>query len=90
MERTMADLSVRNLDERALRELKRLARARNTSVNALIVELLEQRTGVRRADSQAMRHDDLDALAGRWSKVDAAAFAAAIAPFGEPDPELWQ
>ena len=33
--------------------------------------------------------DDLDALAGTWSKPEAAEFAAAVAPFAEIEAGLW-
>ena len=36
------------------------------------------------------RHDDLDALAGSWRKIEGVDFERATAPFGKVDPKLWK
>lgn len=86
----MANLSIRGLDAQALAELKSRAAKEDASVNTLVLRLIEQGLGHRRAKSAARRHDDLDALAGSWSKGDAAAFERATAPFDEVDAKLWK
>jgi hypothetical protein len=86
----MANLSIRGLDEKALAELKKRARQEDASVNTVVLRLIEQGIGRRRAKATLRRHDDLDALAGSWRKSDAAAFERATAPFGEADPNLWR
>jgi hypothetical protein len=86
----MANLSIRGLDEKALAELKKRARQEDASVNTVVLRLIEQGIGRRRAKAALRRHDDLDALAGSWRKSDAAAFERATAPFGEVDPSLWR
>ncbi len=79
----MPNVLLRGLDAATLSQLRAEARRRGISVNRLIVETLQrQRTG-------AERHDDLDALAGRWSKAEGEAFAEAVAPFSEIDSGLW-
>jgi plasmid stability protein len=70
----MANLSIRGLDEKALAELKKRAAKEDSSVNTLVLRLIEQGLGRRRAKAILRRHDDLDALAGSWRKSDAAAF----------------
>jgi hypothetical protein len=80
----MADVLVRGIDGATLARLKADARRRGVSVNRLIVEALQREHGGGGAAS-----DDLDALAGSWSKAEAEAFAAAVAPFSEVDPSLW-
>ena len=80
----MPNLSLRGLDRPTLSRLKSSARRRGISVNRLIVETLRQQYAT---GSQAF--DDLDRLAGTWSQAEAAAFATAVAPFGEIDPGLW-
>lgn len=86
----MANLSIRGLNDKALVELKRRASKESASVNTLVVRLIEQGLGQRKAKAALQRHDDLDALAGSWSKAEAAAFDKAIAPFGEVDAKLWK
>ena len=80
----MADISLRGLDSPTLSRIKSSARRRGVSVNRLIVETLQlQYAGGETA------FDDLDALAGAWTKAEADAFAVAIAPFAEIDSSLW-
>lgn len=79
----MPDVLVRGLDAATLAKLKAHARRRGVSVNRLIVETLQ------REHAGAETLDDLEALAGTWSKAQARAFDAAVAPFSEIDPALW-
>jgi len=80
----MANLSLRGLDRSTLSRLRSSARRRGVSVNRLIVETLQQQYSV-----GTKTFDDLDALVGTWTKAEADAFAAAVAPFGEIEPGLW-
>jgi len=80
----MANISLRGVDLPTLSRLKSIARRRGISVNRLIVETLQQQYS---AGTRAF--DDLDALAGAWTKAEAEAFAAAVAPFAEIEPGLW-
>lgn len=86
----MQNLSVRGLDEKAMAELKRRAALEDASVNSLVVRLIEQGLGLRRARPALPRHGDLDGLAGSWSKAQAAKFERVTAAFGEVDAELWK
>jgi plasmid stability protein len=86
----MANLSVRGLDERSLSALKRRAAHENASVNAVVLQLIEQGLGLRRAKGPPRRHGDLDALAGTWTQRDASEMARVTAPFAEIDPRLWK
>jgi hypothetical protein len=53
------------------------------SVNRLIIETLQEYYA-----RGSRKFDDLDDLAGAWSRVEAAAFEATVAPFGEIDASL--
>lgn len=81
----MANLSIRGLDAKALAELKSRAAREGASVNMLVLRLIEQGLGHRRAKPALRRHDDLDALAGSWRQSEAAEFERATALFGEVD-----
>lgn len=81
---TIINLSLRGLDRSTLSRLRSHARRCGISVNRLIVETLQQRYS-----AGTRSFDDLDALAGRWTKAEADAFAAAIAPLAEIDQGLW-
>jgi hypothetical protein len=86
----MTNLSIRGLDAKALAELKAKAAQEDASVNTLVLRLIEQGLGHKRAEPVVRRHDDLDALAGSWRKSEGAEFERAAAPFGKVDPKLWK
>jgi len=87
---TMANLNIRGLDDKALPELKARAAKEGTSVNTLVLRLIEQGLGRHRTKPTLRRHDDLDALAGSWRDKDRTAFEHATAPFNEVNPKLWK
>ena len=80
----IANVSLRGLDNATLSRIKSNAKRCRVSVNRLIVETLQQKY----AGSDAA-FNDLDALAGAWTKAEADAFGAAVAPFAEVDAVLW-
>jgi len=86
----MTNLSIRGLDAKALAALKAKAAQEDASVNTLVLRLIEQGLGHKRAKPVLRRHDDLDALAGSWRKSEGAEFERATAPFGKVDPKLWK
>ena len=67
----MANISLRGLDSPTLSRIKSNARRRGVSVNRLIVENLQ-----RQYSGGGTEFDDLDVLAGAWTKAEADAFAA--------------
>ena len=79
----MPKLTLRDLDEATLSRVKTAARRQKLSVSQLICKTLRTTYGAHTA------FDGLDALAGSWTKEQAAEFNAAIAPFGEVDIGLW-
>lgn len=86
----MTNLSIRGLDDKALAALKRRATKEDASVNTLVLRMIEQGLGLRRSKLALTRHDDLDALAGSWSKTDADKFDTATATLRRVDAELWK
>ena len=86
----MTNLSIRGLDAKALAELKARAAREDASVNSLVLGLIQQGLGHRRAKPVLRRHEDLDALAGSWKTEEGIDFERAAAPFGEVDPQLWK
>lgn len=79
-------ISIRGLNEGQLDALKQQARQKGISLNRLV---LDQLTGTASDVGSGRRHQDLDALAGTWSRAESDAFEAAIAPLEQVDPELW-
>lgn len=80
----MPNLSLRGVDAPTLARIKSSAKRRNVSVNRLIVDALRQQFG---GDGES--YNDLDVLAGKWTKAEAEEFEAAVAPFGKIEPGLW-
>ena len=85
----MADINVRGLADPVMEALKKQAAAESTSVNALVVRLLEEAAGIRQASYGLRRYDDLDDLIGTWTDEEFAEFKANTAMFEELDPEQW-
>lgn len=85
----MANISVRGVEEKALRKLKETARRRGISLNRLITDMLNEGTGEKRPVTP-VEHDDLDRLAGTWSAEGAREFQDATAIFAQVDEELWR
>ena len=84
----MASMSIRGLDDKALAQLKQQATQEGSSLNALVLRLLQG--GVQPTPATALKKfDELEALAGTWSNEDAADFARHIADFSEIDLAQW-
>jgi hypothetical protein len=84
----MATMSIRGLDDQVLTQLKRRATQEGSSLNTLVLRLLQ---GTDKASQPQIieKFGDLDALAGTWSEADSAAFAHNTAAFAELDPAQW-
>ena len=84
----MASMSIRGLDDKALAQLKQQATQEGSSLNSLVLRLLQG--VVKPAPATALKKfDDLDALAGTWSSEDSADFARHTTAFSEIDPAQW-
>ena len=73
------------MDARAFTALKPPATREGSSVNLLLLRLIEQGLGLQGIKARLRRHHGLDALAGSWSATDGLAFEQTSAPFGEID-----
>jgi len=86
----MASMSIRGLDEAALARLKSQAEQEGSSLNSLVLRLLQDADTATPPGGALRKFDDLDALAGTWSEEEAQAFERQTAAFAELDPALWQ
>jgi hypothetical protein len=85
----MTTMSIRGLDEHLLAQLKQQAVQEGSSLNSLVLRILQG--GGKSAPAPVLtKFDDLDAFAGGWNSDDAATFARATAPFAEFDATLWR
>jgi len=84
----MATMSIRGLDDQSLARLKRQAEQEGSSLNSLVLRLL-QGTDIPARPNVLKKFDDLDALAGTWSEEESRAFERNTAAFAEIDAALW-
>lgn len=85
----MATMSIRGLDDQALARLKSQAEKEGSSLNGLVLRIL-QGTDTPGQVSALKKFDDLNALAGTWSEKEAQAFERNTAAFAEVDAALWK
>jgi hypothetical protein len=78
-------LTVRNLPPDVGEALAREKKRRGTSLNQTVIDLLEQGLGV-----SGVRANGLAQLSGGWTAEQHRDFEEAVAPFAEPDAELWR
>jgi plasmid stability protein len=75
-------VTIRGVSEDVLRKLRALADARGTSVNALLVEVLERYTGSSERREQLQRY-------ATWSDAEARAFDEVLRTQRTVDPRDW-
>jgi hypothetical protein len=85
----MKAVTLRKLPAKLAKAIRQEANRKGTSINKAVISLLENRPIVRSRNRVAV-HDDLDSLAGSWSKKEAADFDKALAAQRTIDPELWK
>jgi plasmid stability protein len=81
----MATMSIRGLEPKVLARLKRQAAREGSSLNSLVLRLVQGDVSARARGKAPQAYDDLDALAGTWSAQQARQFDLATAPFSEVD-----
>lgn len=86
----MKAVTLRNLPPELARIIRRKASEHGTSLNKTVISLLEDSVGIRRKKEDTPLHDDLDPLAGSWTKEEAAAFERVLARQRAIDSDLWK
>jgi len=86
----MASMSIRGLNDQTLSRLKHQAEEEGSSLNSLVLRLLQDRYTDNLAGGSLRKFDDLDALAGTWSDEEAEDFERNTAAFAEVDTALWR
>jgi plasmid stability protein len=86
----MNAITIRNLPPDLARTIREKARTEGTSLNRTVINLLRERAAANKSGRQRTRYRDLDALAGSWTKAQAAEFEKELAAQRKIDPELWK
>lgn len=80
------NFNLRGIPSDVMVHLKREAKRLKTSVNVLILKILERGLGF---STEKVTYHDLDHLAGTWSSAEAKAFKENTKDFEKIDKELW-
>ena len=85
----MKTITIRGIDPGLDRVIKSRAKQNNTSVNQWILQTLKKVTGLGK-EAVFRKYNDLDALAGGWSKDEAKAFQKNTQIFERIDEDIWK
>ncbi len=86
----MPNMSVRDLNAKTLANLKRRAAKEGSSLNSLVLRLLQGASGPGGRSDKLRPFADLDKLVGTWNEAQAREFDAAVAANAEIDQSLWK
>ena len=86
----MKPITLRDLPPELGRFIRQKAKTERTSLNKTVRHLLESSVAGPAETRTGALHHDLDRLAGRWSKEEAAEFDAFLSGERKIDPELWK
>ena len=81
-----SNFNLRGISSEVMNLLKQEAKKLQVSVNILILNMIEQGLGV---THRRRRYQDLDHLAGTWSKADQREFEKNTKHFEQIDKEMW-
>ena len=82
-------ITLRSIGAALRAALDREAERRGTSLNRTILALLSERLGIA-GDASAVEYEDLDELAGTWTKAEASRFEEALQTQRQVDARLWR
>jgi plasmid stability protein len=86
---TTDQLTIRSIDTRLRAALEQEAARRGQSLNKTVLALLSERLGLEES-ATPVQYDDLDELAGTWSKSEATRFDEALHAQRQVDAKLWR
>jgi hypothetical protein len=82
-----SSFNLRGIPPEVMASLKREAKKLHTSVNTLVLKMIERGLGFTHERSI---YNDLDHLAGSWSATEEKCFKENTQPFEQVDKELWK
>lgn len=82
-----SNFNLRNIPSEVMVLLKKEAKRLQTSVNTLVLKMIEQGLGL---SYEKPIHHDLDHLAGSWTLKEEKEFKENTLPFEQIDKELWK
>lgn len=87
----MKQITIRGIPKDVEKIVKREATRKKTSINKVLVSLLEKAAGTSSTEQKGpVLYRDLDHFAGLWAKEEAAAFNKALDAQRTIDEDLWK
>ena len=86
----MKTMTIRGLDEKTRRVLKKRAGQEGKSVNQLVLDILKERLGLKKEKKFTRTHEDLDHLFGKWSNDEFKRIQGTVDSGRKIDKELWE
>jgi hypothetical protein len=90
MQTQLSNFHLRGLPGHLMLLLKQRAHEGHTSVNGVIIQVIERGLGVGQSLVKRREYDDIDALAGTWSPKDVRVFEENTQTLDEIDASLWK
>lgn len=86
----METITIQNLDEHSIKWINQKAKQLNVHIEDIIVKLIHDQMRSDENEIELTQYDDLDSLAGTWSRKEADEFFQTIDKFNQVDESLWQ
>ena len=84
------DITLKNLDSFLFQKLKAEAKRQGKDLNTLLIQLLSKYFGFEKKSPKRNNKNNLNRLAGTWSKKEYQEFMDNTSSFGEIDTQLWK
>lgn len=87
----MKQITIRSIPDEVKKTVQKEAAQKGVSLNKAIISLLERAVGAKaQGKKKRVLYDDLDHLAGLWSREEAAEFDKTLKAQRKVDAELWK
>ena len=87
----MKQITIRSIPDEVKKTVQKEAAQKGVSLNKAIISLLERAVGTKAEEKKKrVLYDDLDHLAGLWSREEAAQFDKTLKAQRKVDTELWK
>jgi plasmid stability protein len=87
----MKQITIRSIPDAVKKTVQKEAAQKGVSLNKAVISLLERAVGTKAPEKKSrVFHDDLDHLAGLWSREEAAEFDKNLKTQRKVDAELWK
>jgi len=83
-------ITIKNLDKLSIEWINQKAKLQGVDLEDIIVQLIHNQIKTGERKTELVQYNDLDSLAGTWSKKEADDFLKSIDKFNQVDKSLWQ